>query len=469
MFEITGTYSNTQIRKAIENGHIVCVPLVPEHINGSSVDVTLGMHFYRIKDRRVGALVYNPYDKAHVERHFEYNKAETHKQAIERLGVEPLKNVPLDQPVIHLEPGERILGHTHEFIGIKAPGTSSMQARSTTGRNGIAVCLDAGWGDPGYINRWTMEIYNMHSEKHMILPVGTRIAQVVFYHTGPVDGEYSSLSGKYQAVSADNTDELINSWKPDQMLPKAYKDVIEEYQPLACDVVSSQKPTNGVIINIEGLDGTGKGTQLELLKAYLDEKSIDYTAFDFPRYDKPTGKRIGQYLNGAIKADPYEAATLYADDRLAAKREIENVLERGAVVLFNRYVPSNIAFQTVRDEIKTPDEALKLRDWIESLEYGVNQLPRATINIILSVEPEVSQKLVDKKGVRTYVEGRDAHESNLPMQFRAARVYRQLCDTRSDYYEINCNDVKTGQIRSKQDIHRDILNLVKPLLTQKQS
>lgn len=240
MFDITGTYSNTQIKKAIENGHIVCVPLVSEHINGSSVDVTLGMHFYRIQDRRVGTLVYNPYDKAQVEKHFVYQVAETHQAVIDRLGIEPLKNVPLDQLVIHLEPGERILGHTHEFIGIKAPGTSSLQARSTTGRNGIAVCLDAGWGDPGYINRWTMEIYNMHQEKHMFLPVGSRIAQVVFYHTGSVEGEYSGLSGKYQTVSANNIDELIASWKPEQMLPKAYKDVLVPYVPLACDEIEEK-------------------------------------------------------------------------------------------------------------------------------------------------------------------------------------------------------------------------------------
>jgi dTMP kinase len=311
-----------------------------------------------------------------------------------------------------------------------------------------------------------MEIYNMHKEKHMILPVGSRIAQLVFYHTGPVDGEYNTMSGKYQSVSANNIDELIASWKPEQMLPKAYKDVIEEYQPLACDVVSSQKPIKGIIINIEGLDGTGKGTQLELLKTYFDENSIDYNAFDFPRYDKPTGKRIGQYLTGAIKADPYEAATLYADDRLAAKREIEKVLERGAVVLFNRYVPSNIAYQSVRDEIQTPEQALELRDWIESLEYGKNQLPRASINIILSVEPELSQKLVDKKGERTYITGRDAHESNLPMQVRAAKVYRQLCDTRSDYVEINCSDAKTGGIRTKESIHTEIIRLIKPLLSR---
>jgi deoxycytidine triphosphate deaminase len=124
-----------------------------------------------------------------------------------------------------LRPGERILGHTHEFIGIKAPGTSTLQARSTWGRNGIAVCLDAGWGDPGYINRWTLEIYNMNQHESVVLPVGERIAQMVFYETGPVEGEYRKLSGKYQTEVSANLKHIIKDWKPQQMLPQAYKDM----------------------------------------------------------------------------------------------------------------------------------------------------------------------------------------------------------------------------------------------------
>ena len=123
-----------------------------------------------------------------------------------------------------LQPGERMPAHSHDFIGINAPGTTTLQARSTWGRNGVAVCLDAGWGDPGYINRWTMEIYNMNEHESVVLPVGERIAQMVFYHTGPVEGEYASLSGKYQDDSQGDLRSLIRDWKPEQMLPQAYKD-----------------------------------------------------------------------------------------------------------------------------------------------------------------------------------------------------------------------------------------------------
>lgn len=222
--ETTGVYSNRQIREGIKTGHIVFHPYVDEHIAGSSIDVTLGYWFYRT-ERRTSVGFYNPFDQTDVERYFDGpHHAQIHELWADSHGRMLFDGIPADQPIIVIRPGERILAHTHEFIGIKAPGTSTMQARSTWGRNGVAVCLDAGWGDPGYINRWTMEIYNMNQHESVVLPVGERIAQLVFYHTGPVDGEYKAISGKYQTNTSDDISEIVRSWKPQQMLPRAYKD-----------------------------------------------------------------------------------------------------------------------------------------------------------------------------------------------------------------------------------------------------
>lgn len=235
-----GVYSNKQIKAAIKQGHIVFHPYIEEHIAGSSVDVTLGNWYYRTERPSEGGF-YNPFDKSSVDGYFSgAQKAEIHEEWAKKHGRQLFKNIPADHPIIVLRPGERILAHTHEFIGIKAPGTSTMQARSTWGRNGVAVCLDAGWGDPGYINRWTMEIYNMNQHESVVLPVGERIAQLVFYETGEVDQEYKKLSGKYQPSTADDLDSLIQNWSPEQMLPRAYKDV-------------RRKP-----VEIEGLKGQWK-------------------------------------------------------------------------------------------------------------------------------------------------------------------------------------------------------------------
>ena len=232
---IMGVYSNLEIEEAIKDGHIIFHPYQPHHINGSSVDVTLGRWFYRT-DRKSLETVYNPFDKDEVDRYFgEPQKAMLHKEWCKKTGNKPLVNIPENHPVIVLEPGERILAHTQEFIGILPPGTTSMQSRSTWGRNGVAVCFDAGWGDPGYVNRWTMEIYNLNERHSVVLPVGERIAQIVFMHTGEVKGSYDNLSGKYATGS--NLDKLVASWTPQQMLPKAWKD--GRLEPLA--VIESEK------------------------------------------------------------------------------------------------------------------------------------------------------------------------------------------------------------------------------------
>lgn len=220
-------YSNTQIFAAIDAGHIICVPFNPKHVSHASLDVTLGHYYYRT-ERSGYRTLYNPFDKEDVARYFgEPQQAIPHKQWCEENGFAMVAGIPADHPVIALRPGERILAHTHEFFGIIPPGAYELKSRSSWGRNGIAVCFDAGWVDPGYINRLTLEIFNLNQHETVLLPVGERIAQAVFHETGEVSGTYgagrdSGFSGKYQQGT--DLKELIANWVPEQMLPKAYKD-----------------------------------------------------------------------------------------------------------------------------------------------------------------------------------------------------------------------------------------------------
>ncbi|MBI4034733.1 deoxycytidine triphosphate deaminase [Candidatus Saccharibacteria bacterium] len=222
-----GVYSNIQIRDAIKWGHIICQPFNPKHVAHASLDVTLGDYYYRT-GRSGDHLIYNPFDVADVQRYFDGpHRAVKHKEWASSHQVSLLKGIPANHPIIPLKPGERILAHTHEFFGIKPPGAYEIKSRSSWARNGIAVCFDAGWVDPGYINRLTLEIYNLNHKEIILLPVGERIAQAIFYETGPVDGEYGAgrdkgFSGKYQQGS--DLDSLIRNWQPALMLPKAYKD-----------------------------------------------------------------------------------------------------------------------------------------------------------------------------------------------------------------------------------------------------
>ncbi len=223
-----GVYSNTEITAAIDDGTIVSVPFNPAHVSEASLDFTLGNYFYKQEHQPESSGVYNPFDASEVARYFKGAlEAMPHKEWCDKYGLKPFSNIPLDHPIIVLRPGERILAHTHEFVGIRAHGgAAEVKSRSSWGRNGVAVCFDAGWVDPGYINRITLEIYNLNMHESVVLPVGERIGQLIFHHTGEVDGDYSDgrdgMSGKYQHT--DDLDELIRTWKPSDMLPRAYKD-----------------------------------------------------------------------------------------------------------------------------------------------------------------------------------------------------------------------------------------------------
>ena len=213
-------YSDIQIKAALADGRIVISPLIENNIRGSSVDVTLGEWYYSTGGNKRD--IYNPYDALDVSRYFgNVKRAIAHGYWAEKHGRKPFAGILGDHPIIVLAPGERILAHTNEFIGINPPGTSEMRARSSMGRNGIAVCFDAGWGDPGYINRWTMEILNLNRTESVVLPVGERVAQIVFHETGEVERHYGA-GGKYQ--TGRDIDEIKQAWTPSQMLPRAHKD-----------------------------------------------------------------------------------------------------------------------------------------------------------------------------------------------------------------------------------------------------
>jgi deoxycytidine triphosphate deaminase len=220
-------YSNTDIRRAIDEGKIVCVPFNDDHVSEASLDFTLGHYFYK-QEYSEESRVYNPFDKIEVDRYFKGPlEAMPHKQWCEQNGYKLFDNIPEDHLIIVLRPGERILAHTHEFVGIRPEGGAcEVKSRSSWGRNGVAVCFDAGWIDPGYINRITLEIYNLNQHESVVLPVGERMGQLIFHTTGAVDGDYSDgrggMSGKYQHTS--DLDELISTWGPEQMLPRTYKD-----------------------------------------------------------------------------------------------------------------------------------------------------------------------------------------------------------------------------------------------------
>lgn len=121
--------------------------------------------------------------------------------------------------VYWLAPRERVLGHTYEFIGGKNNVTTMIKCRSSLGRSGISICLCAGSGDVGYINRWTLEITNHLRYRRVPLVVSEPVAQILFVRTGPCAKPYS---GKYQEST--RLRDIVLGWSPQKMLPRLWED-----------------------------------------------------------------------------------------------------------------------------------------------------------------------------------------------------------------------------------------------------
>ncbi len=200
------------------------------------------------------------------------------------------------------------------------------------------------------------------------------------------------------------------------------------------------------LIVIEGLDGAGKSTQINRLRDFLVDHGYRCRMLHFPRTDSPIyGDLIARFLRGELgdieQVNPYLVALIYAGDRLDFKPELENWLQGGDMVLLDRYVYSNVAYQCAK--VQDKKECKALRDWIFHLEFEYHGLPKPDLNIFLDV-PSVftRQKLTaDRKGnERHYLQGkRDIHENNLDFQKNVRDTYLSMLGE-DGFVKVDCSD-----------------------------
>jgi dTMP kinase len=199
----------------------------------------------------------------------------------------------------------------------------------------------------------------------------------------------------------------------------------------------------GKFIVIDGTDGSGKATQTELLVKRLKKEKFKVKIFDFPQYGQKSAGLVEEYLNGkyggAKEVGPYRASIFYACDRYDASFKIRKFLENGYVVVSNRYVTANMGHQG--GKIVDAKKRKKYFDWLYELEYGIFEIPKPDLNIILHVDAAVAQKLVDSKGQRGYTKKkRDLHEKDLKHLRDAERVYLEIAKTMKNFKLISCTE-----------------------------
>jgi len=215
--------------------------------------------------------------------------------------------------------------------------------------------------------------------------------------------------------------------------------------------------TAGKFIALEGIDGSGKRTQMELLVRLFVRGGVPHLRVSFPRYQSFFGRMVAQYLNGEFGAlsevDPHFSALLYAGDRLEAGATLEAALSQGRCILADRYVGSNLAHQTARIPVERQKEFLA---WLTELEYSVYRLPKEDLVIYLRVPPAEAQRLVAAKGQREYTKlERDLQEADLEHLEAAARVYDDLASGAA-WATIECFDPAVQRLRPAEEIHREV-------------
>ena len=211
----------------------------------------------------------------------------------------------------------------------------------------------------------------------------------------------------------------------------------------------------GKIIVIEGTDSSGKETQSKLLRQRLQEEGINCIHFAFPMYDTPTGKIVGgDYLGkeelgeslfaeGTNNVDPHVVCLYYAADRKYNWPKIEEYLEKGYVVILDRYTTSNLAHQG--SKILDKDDRFDMYQWIDKLEYWLLQLPKPDKTIFLHVPYDYSLKSLKD-------------EKQLEEQKRAEEAYIELSEL-YNWYRVEC--IRDGSLRTVEDINDEILKIVK--------
>lgn len=182
-----------------------------------------------------------------------------------------------------------------------------------------------------------------------------------------------------------------------------------------------------MLVAIEGADGAGKNTTATRLRDLLIAEGRNATIIAFPRYGETVaGVTIGHFLAGElpVPVTPQAAAVLYALDRFEWRDAIAQAAAEFEVVIFDRYIASNMAYQAA----KLPaGEARAMMDWILALETGQFALPRPDLSIYLETPWEIARALILQKAQRSYTDrSYDEHEADVALQQRVRANYAEM-------------------------------------------
>ena len=216
----------------------------------------------------------------------------------------------------------------------------------------------------------------------------------------------------------------------------------------------------GKLLVFEGVDGSGKTTQIELLKKFLASQGVSWEAVSFPQYGKNEyAEYIYNYLAGKFgdinEVDPYDLARAYANDRKTVRGQILKWLDNGKLVIANRYISSSKAHLGAH---LLDDKRGQFIDWVDHLEYEQNGMPKEDLTILLNVDPRIGQKNSQD------TDHPDLHEDNLTHLTAANEIFLQLANSEPNWYVVDC--MNGTRMKSPTEIQRQVIKVINQKLNE---
>ncbi len=212
----------------------------------------------------------------------------------------------------------------------------------------------------------------------------------------------------------------------------------------------------GNLFVLEGSDCSGKSTQFALLTKALEDKKVKHNTITFPRYQKDSSMLVRMYLSGQFGNSPcdvnaYASSSFFAVDRFASyKTEWGKEYHEGNLILADRYTTSNAIHQASKLDGKECEDYL---NWLFDFEYNLMGLPAPNLVIFLDMPTEFAVELMKNREDTT----RDIHEMDTDYLKKCYKTATNICDN-YNWYRVSC--VKNGSLRTIEDIHEEILDLV---------
>ena len=211
----------------------------------------------------------------------------------------------------------------------------------------------------------------------------------------------------------------------------------------------------GNLIVFEGIDGSGKSTQFEMMCERLLSENRQFKRLVFPRYNEPSSALIKMYLGGEFGSKPdsvnaYAASSFYAVDRYASYvQEWREYYKDGGLILTDRYTTSNALHQGAKVAEEQREHFFK---WLYEYEFNLIGLPAPDLVFYMDLEVEVAAMRLRRRETETATNA-DIHENDIAYLSNSVKSGKQAASL-FNWHRISC--VSNGIERDIKDLHDEI-------------